>query len=167
MDHQSLITIAPWTFIAQILNLLLQAWLFKKFLFQPVKKIIAERKAQIDGLYTDAEEAKKAAENERDAYEGKLNAANAEAAEITQKARAAAQEKGEQMLQAAREEAAALKTRAEADIELERKKAVNAMKDELSSLAVALAEKVTERELDETAHAELIDSFLEKLEEPS
>ena len=65
MEHQSLITIAPWTFIAQILNLLLQAWLFKKFLFKPVEKIIAERKAQIDGLYTEAEEAKSAAIAER------------------------------------------------------------------------------------------------------
>ncbi|MBQ7567095.1 MAG: F0F1 ATP synthase subunit B [Oscillospiraceae bacterium] len=166
MDHQSLITIAPWTFIAQILNLLLQAWLFKKFLFQPVKKILAKRKEEVDGLYEQAENAKKAAEDDRAAYREKLESANAEAAEIVADARQAAQEKGEQMLAAAREETAAMKQRASADIELEKKKAVNEMKNELSSLAVQIAEKVTEQSLDEGGHAALIDSFLENLEAP-
>ena len=36
MDHLSLVGIVPWEFVAQIANLLIQAALFKKFLFKPV-----------------------------------------------------------------------------------------------------------------------------------
>ena len=166
MDHQSLITLAPWTFIAQILNLLLQAWLFKKFLFEPVKKILAKRREEVEGLYADAESAKQAAEDDRAAYREKLDGAETEAAEIVASARQTAQKKGEEMLAAAREETAAMKQRASADIELEKRKAVNEMKDELSALAVQIAEKVTEQSLDEDGHSALIDSFLENLEAP-
>ena len=166
MDHQSLITLAPWTFIAQILNLLLQAWLFKKFLFGPVKKILAKRREEVEGLYEAAESAKQAAEDDRAAYREKLDGAETEAAEIVASARQTAQKKGEEMLAAAREETAAMKQRASADIELEKRKAVNEMKDELSALAVQIAEKVTEQSLDEADHSALIDSFLENLEAP-
>lgn len=49
MNFQSLVELAPWTTIAQICNLLIQIVLFKKFLFQPIKNIIAKRQAEVDG----------------------------------------------------------------------------------------------------------------------
>ena len=36
MSFQSLVELAPWTTIAQICNLLLQMYLFKRFLFKPI-----------------------------------------------------------------------------------------------------------------------------------
>ena len=54
MNFQSLVELAPWTTIAQICNLLIQIVLFKKFLFQPIKNIIAKRQAEVDGLYDEA-----------------------------------------------------------------------------------------------------------------
>lgn len=167
MEHQSLITLAPWTFIAQILNLLIQAWLFKKFLFQPVKKILAKRREEIDGLYAEAESAKETARKDQAAYTEKLAAADTEAEEIVAEARDRAREKSDAMLSAARADAAAMKEKAAADIQLEKKKAVNEMKDELSSLAVQIAAKVTEQDLDEAKHRDLIDGFLKDLEERS
>lgn len=163
MEHQSLITIAPWTFIFQILNLLLQAYLFKRFLFKPIKNIIAKRQAEINGLYTDAEAAKEKALSDKNAYDGKLAEAHAEAETILAEAKEAAREKGDAMVSAAKAEAAAIKDKAAADIQLEKKKAVNQMKDELAGLAVEIAEKVTEKELDAAKHTELIDQFIEKL----
>ena len=68
MDFQSLVELAPWTTIAQICNLLLQIFLFKKFLFKPIKEIIAKRQAEVDGVYDEAEkdiaQEKKQAANE-------------------------------------------------------------------------------------------------------
>ena len=48
MNYQSLIDFQGWTFIAQICNLFLQMYLFKRFLFNPIKKIIAQRQAEIN-----------------------------------------------------------------------------------------------------------------------
>ena len=44
-ETQELVTIIPWTFIAQICNLFIQCWLIKKFLFKPVCAIIEKRRA--------------------------------------------------------------------------------------------------------------------------
>ena len=44
---QDLVTI-NWTFIAQICNLFIQMFLIKKFLFKPVREILAKRQAKAD-----------------------------------------------------------------------------------------------------------------------
>ena len=43
--YQALITLDGWTFLAQICNLMIQLFIFKKFLLNPVKKVIAEPQA--------------------------------------------------------------------------------------------------------------------------
>ena len=52
--YQALITLDGWTFVAQICNLMIQLFIFKKFLLNPVKKVIAERKAKADSQIADA-----------------------------------------------------------------------------------------------------------------
>ena len=44
--YQALITLDGWTFLAQVCNLMIQLVIFKKLLLNPVKKVIAERKAK-------------------------------------------------------------------------------------------------------------------------
>lgn len=83
MNFQSLVELAPWTTIAQICNLLIQIVLFKKFLFQPIKNIIAKRQAEVDGLYDEAGKAKADAEEAKAAYETHLKTASEEAKAIT------------------------------------------------------------------------------------
>ena len=61
-ETQDLVTIIPWTFIAQICNLFIQCWLIKKFLFKPVCAIIEKRRALADSQIQDAKKAKEEAE---------------------------------------------------------------------------------------------------------
>lgn len=163
MDFQSLVELAPWTTIAQICNLLLQILLFKKFLFKPVKEILARRQAEVDGLYDEADKAKLDAENAKTDYERHLSAAKEEADAITSRAMKNAREQSESLLASAQEEAAALRRKAENDIALEKKKAANEMKGELSGLAVELASKVVRREISAADHEQLIEQFIEEL----
>ena len=51
--YQALITLDGWTFLAQICNLMIQLVIFKKLLLNPVKKVIAERKAKADSQIAD------------------------------------------------------------------------------------------------------------------
>ena len=85
MSYQSLVDFNGWTLIAQILNLFIQIYLFKRFLFKPVKKIFEQRQQEVDSLYADAEKAKLDAETAKESYETHLQTASAEASEITQK----------------------------------------------------------------------------------
>ena len=58
MSYQSLVAFEGWTFIAQILNLFIQMYLFKKFLFKPIQNILAQRQQEVDTLYADADSAR-------------------------------------------------------------------------------------------------------------
>ena len=101
MDFQSLVTVAPWTFIAQICNLFIQAYLFKRFLFKPIQNIIRQRQEQVNKIYDDAAEAQKSAEADKATYEKLLADARGEAAELVRTATVTAQsiEAGEQVKQ--------------------------------------------------------------------
>ena len=147
--YQALITLDGWTFLAQVCNLMIQLVIFKKLLLNPVKKVIAERKAKADSQIADAEKLR------------------TEANQIVAAAQKTAAARSEELLGEARAQAAALKQKAEADIAQERKKAVNEVKDEIGGMAMEIASKVVEREIKETDHQDLIDEFIKNVGEAS
>ena len=165
--YQALITLDGWTFLAQICNLMIQLVIFKKLLLNPVKKVIAERKAKADSQIADAEKLRTEAEAMKAEYEQNLQNARTEANQIVAAAQKTATARSEELLGEARAQAAALKQKAEADIEQERKKAVNEVKDEIGGMAMEIASKVVEREIKEADHQDLIDEFIKNVGEAS
>ena len=165
--YQALITLDGWTFVAQICNLMIQLVIFKKLLLNPVKKVIAERKAKADSQIADAEKLRTEAEAMKAEYEQNLQNARNEANQIVASAQKTAAARSEELLGEARAQAAALKQKAEADIAQERKKAVNEVKDEIGGMAMEIASKVVEREIREADHKDLIDEFIKNVGEAS
>ena len=165
--YQALITLDGWTFLAQICNLMIQLLIFKKFLLNPVKNVIAERKAKADSQIADTTKLRTEAEAMKAEYEQNLQNARAEANEIVANAQKTATARGEEIVGEARAQAAALKQKAEADIAQERKKAVNEVKDEIGGIAMEIASKVVEREISEKDHKDLIDEFIKNVGEAS
>ena len=165
--YQALITLDGWTFLAQICNLMIQLVIFKKLLLNPVKKVIAERKAKADSQIADAEKLRTEAEAMKAEYEQNLQNARTEANQIVAAAQKTAAARSEELLGEARAQAAALKQKAEADIAQERKKAVNEVKDEIGGMAMEIASKVVEREIKEAGHQDLIDEFIKNVGEAS
>ena len=165
--YQALITLDGWTFLAQICNLMIQLVIFKKLLLNPVKKVIAERKAKADSQIADAEKLRTEAEAMKAEYEQNLQNARTEANQIVAAAQKTAAARSEELLGEARAQAAALKQKAEADIAQERKQAVNEVKDEIGGMAMEIASKVVEREIKEADHQDLIDEFIKNVGEAS
>ena len=165
--YQALITLDGWTFLAQVCNLMIQLVIFKKLLLNPVKKVIAERKAKADSQIADAEKLRTEAEAMKAEYEQNLQNARTEANQIVAAAQKTAAARSEELLGEARAQAAALKQKAEADIAQERKKAVNEVKDEIGDMAMEIASKVVEREIKEADHQDLIDEFIKNVGEAS
>ena len=165
--YQALITLDGWTFLAQICNLMIQLVIFKKFLLNPVKNVIAERKAKADSQIADATKLRTEAEAMKAEYEQNLQNARTEANQIVAAAQKTAAARSEELLGEARAQAAALKQKAEADIAQERKKAVNEVKDEIGGMAMEIASKVVEREIKEADHQDLIDEFIKNVGEAS
>ena len=155
MQVQELVGIVPWTFIAQICNLFIQMYLIKRFLFKPINEMLEKRRAAADAEITDAEAAKKEANAIKEEYEQNMQEAKAKANEILE------------IVKEASEQAAALKNKAEKEIAQEKKKAVNEVKGEIGGIAMDIAGKVIEREINEKDHEKLIDEFISNVGEAS
>ena len=147
--RQNLVSIDVWTFIAQICNLFIQVFLIKKFLFKPVREILAKRQAKADADIREAAEAKEEAAAIKAEYEKNMLEAKEKANELLAAAQKNAAAKSDEMIREASAEATAIKQKAEADIAQERRKAVNELKDEIGSMAMDIAGKVIEREINE------------------
>ena len=162
------------TLVAQIVVFFILAWFTMKFVWPPIMKALDERATKIaDGLAAadkakaDADAAKqKAAELEQE-YQQHLQSIRDERDTLLREATARAQKREEEIVGEARAEAAALRAAAEADIAQERKKAVNDLKNEIGGIAVDIAGKVVEREINETDHKALIDEFIRNVGDAS
>ena len=164
---ESFVGIDPWTALFTFCNMMITFAVLKKFLFKPVKKMIDDRQTEIDTMYADADAAKqKAAELEQE-YQQHLQSIRDERDTLLREATAHAQKREEEIVGEARAEAAALRAAAEADIAQERKKAVNDLKNEIGGIAVDIAGKVVEREINETDHKALIDEFIRNVGDAS
>ena len=167
MKIQDLVTIDPWTLIAQLLNLFIQVMLIKKFLFKPVKEVLAKRKAAADAEIADATKAKEEAESLKSEYEENMKQARDKANDILNTAQKSATQQSEEIMREANAQAVSIKSKAERDIEQERRKAVNEIKDEIGDMAMEIAGKVIGREINSSDHEKLIDEFINKVGEES
>ena len=161
--YQSLVTVNPVTLIAQICNLFIQLFLAKKFFLDKVKAILDQRREAADKEITDAQAARAEAEVIKQTYEQNMKEARAQADSILMNAQRTATARGEEIITQAQQTAAQIKSKAASDIEMEKKKAINDAKNEISGLAMAIAGKIVERELNEADQSTLIDSFINGL----
>ena len=162
MTYQSLVSFEYWTFIAQLLNFFLQIYLFKRFLFEPVKKIVKQRQEKADSVIKEAEAAKAQALAEKESYDEQLRNARKDANEITARAIDSANIRSEQIIDEARKEARTTLDKAQQAIELDRQKAMNEARKEISGMAVELASKLISKEISEDDNRALIDSFIDE-----
>lgn len=167
MQVQELVGIIPWTFVAQICNLFIQMYLIKRFLVKPVHEILEKRRAAADAEIIQAEETKAKAEAIRAEYERNMQDARQKANEILDSARNTAAIQSEKILKEAQDQTFAMKNKAEKEIAQEKKKAVNEVRGEIGDMAVEIAAKVIEREINEKDHEKLIDEFISNVGEVS
>lgn len=163
MQNLEVISINFWQMLVSLANLLILFLILKKFLYAPVLKALEARRSDVEGQYTAAEEAKRAALAAETEYTAKLAAAEATADEIRTAATEEAKRHGERIVAEARDKADSMIRQAEDQIELTQKKAASEIKREIADVSTKLAEKLIERELDADTHRELIDSFIDKI----
>lgn len=167
MEVQQFISIAPWTIIFQILNLLLLMVLFKKYLFKPVTEILEKRQAEIEGHYQEAQQAETDAKAMKADYESKMAGARQEADRVIKTATESANAISASIVEDARTQADQLKRRAQTEIDLERRRAFDEVKGELSGIALDIASQVIEREVNEKDHEAFINEFIKNVGEAS
>lgn len=165
MQSLDVISVNIWQMLASLANLVLIFVLVKKFLYKPVKKMLAARTDAIQSDYDAAKEAKDKALADMAAYEEKLSGAKAEADNVIKAAVNTASEREKEIIAEAKIKADGIVRQAENDAELERKKAEDGIRKEIVEISSLLTEKMLEREVSDADHQHFIDSFIESIGE--
>ena len=147
--------------IAQLVNFLLLFGLLYMFAYKPILRMFDERARRIKESVEQADQVKEQAAQAEEENRKKLEAAAREGQEAISRAMRAGEGARQRAQEEAREEAAAMLEKARADIQRERDEVIGEVRQEFAGLAVAAAEKVIEKSLDEEAHRELIEKVLE------
>ena len=165
MQSLDIISINLWQILISLANLLIIFLIFKKFLFQPVQNVFAKRQAEVDKLYGEAEDDRNAAMGMKQEYESRLATAREEADGIVKNAVQTAQRKGDAILSEASTQASRMKQKAEEEITMERKQMLMDVRSEISDIAVSIASKVVEREVQKQDHENFVDEFIRNVGE--
>lgn len=151
-----------WELIFTWVNLIILFFFLKKFLFKPVNTMLAKRDEEIKDSFKKAQDAEASALLKEAEYEKKLSAAKDEASEIVQTATKHAQTRSDEIVSAAQKTANDAIQKAHQEIEQEKIKAVDQIKSEITNLAVSIAEKVIEKDINESDYTRLADDFIKK-----
>ena len=161
--YQSLVAVEPATLIVTICNLFIQMYVVKKFFLSKVLAVLDKRREAADQEIADAKAARAEAAEIKQTYEENMKKAQKEASEIISHAQKTAEKRSDEIIGQAKAEAAQIKEKAEADIAKEKKNALNQAKDEISGIAMAIAEKVVEHEINEKDQEALVNQFIDSL----
>ena len=137
--------------------------LMSKFAFPALKKGMEDRTERIRKDLDEAENAKSEADRIREDYSRQLADAKSEAARIIEEARQAADAVRRDLTQRAEQEAQELRQRNAEQLEAERARIMGELRGQVSSLAIELAEKVVEANLDEATNTRLIESYIQQV----
>jgi F-type H+-transporting ATPase subunit b len=134
-----------------------------KFGLPAVRKTMAAREDRIRADLERAESARTESETELAEYRRQLADARGEATGILEEARQSADEVKRQIRAQAETEAGEIRARAQDDIRLAAERATADVQGRVAELAIELAEKVVERNLDRDTQIALIESYINQV----
>lgn len=149
----------------QIINFCILVFVFNKYFKKPLGKMLANRKKQITGDLSQAENAKKAALQLQKQSEEILRQAKIEANEILKHAEKKADERRETILTSAKDQREKIIKSAEMEALKMKTDARATLQEEVKVLAVELAEKLIKEKMNSKIESTLIDEFIQEVGE--
>ena len=143
--------------IFQAIAVFIMFGLLSYLLFEPVRKLLENRKNKIAG------ELDQAAADQKAAYEEKLKNIEKEADAILAASRKKALKRQEEIVADAKEEAARILANADHEIELQKAKVKDQMKQEIIQTAVMMAGKIISDKITAQEQNTLVDETLQEM----
>lgn len=141
-----------WSFALQLVNFLILVWLLQRFLYQPVRRIIEQRRTAVDSKVAEAEKARKTAEDEKDRLAAANVAFEEEKRARLDKLHGELEAEKARVVGEAQKKAQALIDDSRKQIESERADALKTMEGEVAVLAADMVAKIlTARPTEPTA----------------
>ncbi|MCC7447183.1 MAG: F0F1 ATP synthase subunit B [Anaerolineae bacterium] len=149
--------------LAQIVNFLLLFGLLTALAWRPLIKALEARRERIAKGLEDARLAEQARANAEREAQKLVDQRRAEAQKLVEEGRARGDEQAKTVLADAQREAEEIRQRARAEAEEERNATLGEVRSQVAQLAVAAAERVLERSLDEKTARGVVSDFFGKL----
>jgi F-type H+-transporting ATPase subunit b len=146
-----------WTLSLQTINVLVLVWLLARFLFRPVRAIIAERQAEAGKLLADAAVLRAQAETDTAELQRRLQGLSTEAERVLTKARTDAETERARLLRQTAEALSHMHDEANAAIENDRVTMERALRERAGDLAVVIARRLLQRLPARAATASLLE----------
>jgi len=151
------------TLIGQTISFLLFVWFCKKFVWPMMMDSITDRQTRIaDGLAA-AEKGQKAEQLAKEEAEKLVSNAKAQAAEIVSNAERRGSAVEAEAKDKAKAEGERIVTAAKAEVDQETNRARESLRKQVSTLAVAGASKIINKEIDDKSHDGLLEDLISEL----
>ena len=131
-----------WSFALQLINFLILVWLLQHFLYQPVRRIIEQRRTAVDSKVAEAEKARKSAEEEKARLEAANAAFDEEKRARLDKLHGELEAEKTRVAGEAQKKAQSLIDESRKQIENDRADALKATESEVAALAADMAAKI-------------------------
>lgn len=135
----------------------------KHFLYEPVSNFLSKRRENIEKDIEGAKTANEEAEVLRLEYEAKISEAREESQKILADARKRGEELKTEILTDAKKEAESIRVRAKEDIDREKSAAFESIRSETGEMALLIASKIMEKEMNVKNQDRLVDQFIDEV----
>lgn len=146
------------------ISFLILVWILNKFLFKPLMAHMDARSKEIEGTFKKIDADRAEIERLMAEYQNRMAKIEKEAYDAMQAAIKEGIAAKTEIIDQAHAASAQIIAKAQAEIQLEKEKALVELRSEIVNLALAAAEKVVARRMDESIHADLVRKFLDEVE---
>jgi F-type H+-transporting ATPase subunit b len=151
------------TLFGQMVSFAVFVWFTMQFIWPPMIKALEERRNQIAEGLAQAERGQHAQEIAQKHARDTLHKTKVQTAEMISLAQKRATDIVEEAKGEAHAEGARILTTARADIEREKNRMKDQLQEQISQLALAIAEKILQREIDPAGHQDLLDTVVKQI----
>ncbi|MGZ9586321.1 F0F1 ATP synthase subunit B [Paenibacillus marinisediminis] len=138
-------------------------WLLSKYAFNKLFDVMEKRRELVKQQLEEAATSRSQAQQFVDEQKQALTTARKEAFDIVEMAKQNASRQTDEIIEQAKNESLRLKSDAAREIESEKNKAIESLRNEVSSMSVAIASKIMEKQLDEKDQSQLVDQYLKEV----
>ena len=149
-------------FIFYLINFLILVGILGKFLYKPFLEFMENRRQSIQDALDNAELTNRRADEKMENYNTRIARAEEEGREIIREAKQRADAQAAEIIEEANRKANEMMVRAEQNIEREKEKATEEMRQEIAALAVLVAEKIVEREIQRIGQEAIVDEVIKQ-----
>ncbi|WP_199610103.1 F0F1 ATP synthase subunit B [Flocculibacter collagenilyticus] len=151
------------TLLGELIAFIVFVWFCMKFVWPPLIGAIEERQKKIEEGLAATDRAEKDLQLAQEKAAEKLKEAKQQAAEIIEQAKKRGTQIVDEESQRGQEEREKIIAQGHAEIEAERNRAKEDLRKQVAVLAVAGAEKILERQIDEAAHSDIVEKLVAEL----